>query len=111
MTAAAAFLSPPRRITTTTDEHGAFRIEIPRTVDDVFGTGLEIPYGLAVRWKTFGADIHEALDADGKSVAIQGQKLPPLTIRLRPGGKLRGKLLQEEDDRPIAGAKLHCRVV
>jgi protocatechuate 3,4-dioxygenase beta subunit len=99
ITVAAVFRSPPLRIVAKADEQGRFQVALPRL------TGSK-HYDLAARWRRQGADVGETFDATGKSVSIQGQSLPPMTIRLRSGGKLRGKLLRAEDGGPIAGARL-----
>lgn len=99
VTAAGIFVSPPRRITVVTDDQGRFRISLPKT------SGY-VSYGLAVRWRNQGCDLTRLPDANGKDVGIKGQLLPPCTIRLRTEGRLRGRLLQGEDDRPISGGRL-----
>ncbi len=63
-------------------------------------------YQLAIRHQGQGFDTYELSDEAGNRVALKGQHLPQQTIRLRAGGHLRGKLLADEDGRPIAGAKL-----
>jgi protocatechuate 3,4-dioxygenase beta subunit len=95
--AAALFHSPPLRKNAVANQQGVFEIDL---------AALGGRYVLAVRWQRQGADLNKALDEIGQSVEIKGQQLPPLVIRLRQGGQLRGKLLRAEDDGPIAGAKL-----
>lgn len=97
--AAAIFRKPPLRLTTVTDEKGEFKLDLPLVSGDT-------RYGLAVRWERQGADLTEGLNAAGESEHLRGQKLPPQVVRLRPAGRLRGKLLRAEDDGPIAGGKL-----
>lgn len=99
VSAAAIFHAPPLRLSTTTDAQGGFRLDLPPL------TGSK-RYALAVRWQRQGADLTEVSDGSGKEVAIAGQALPPVIVRLRPAGALHGKLLRTEDDGPIAGARL-----
>ena len=99
VTAAAIFYSPPLRVTTTTDERGAFSVELQPVSGDT-------KFFLVVRWQNQGAIVEDALDTAGKKVAITGQKLPTVSIRLQPGGRLRGRLLRAEDDGPIAGGRI-----
>ncbi|MBI3837282.1 MAG: carboxypeptidase regulatory-like domain-containing protein [Planctomycetia bacterium] len=96
---AAIFHSPPVRLTTTTDKKGAFALDLEETHGST-------RYALAVRWQMQGAVLTSAADSDGKSAEIRGQTLPPLLIRLRRGGRLRGKVLRDEDGGPIVGARL-----
>jgi Carboxypeptidase regulatory-like domain len=97
--AAAIFHKPPLRMNTVADDKGAFQLDVPRLSGDE-------RYALAVRWRRQGADVTEGVDSAGKTVSLKGRQLPPLVVRLRPAGRLRGKLLRAEDDGPIAGAKL-----
>ncbi|HVU90247.1 MAG TPA: carboxypeptidase regulatory-like domain-containing protein [Pirellulales bacterium] len=99
ISAARIFHSPPWRATVTAAADGAFSIDLPRCA------GSE-RYIIAVRHQNEGAEFYETLDAQGKSVRLEGQSLPPMTVHLRPGGALRGRVLQAEDDRPIPGARL-----
>jgi hypothetical protein len=99
ISAAGVFHKPPLRLKAVADDKGAFKIDLPRLEGDE-------RYALAVRWQRQGATTYEGLDSQGKTVSLQGQKLPPQVARLRPGGSLRGRLLRAEDDGPIAGAKL-----
>jgi len=99
VTAAAIFHSPPLRVMTTTDERGAFSVELPPVSGDT-------KFFLVARWQNQGAIVEDALDSAGKKVAIAGQKLPTVSIRLQPGGRLRGRLLRAEDDGPIAGGRV-----
>jgi hypothetical protein len=48
----------------------------------------------------------EANDSYGTVVFAAGQNPRPVTIRLTPRGIVRGRVLQAEDDKPIAGARL-----
>jgi protocatechuate 3,4-dioxygenase beta subunit len=97
--AAAVFQSPPWRLSTTTDDKGVFRLDLP----PVSG---HVRYTLVARWQTQGAETWDAWEMNGKAVSMQGQKLPSQVLRLRTAGHLRGRLLQVEDDRPIAGASV-----
>ena len=97
--AAAIFHSPPLRRTAMADQNGAFQIDLPPQ------SGSQ-RYMLAVRWQGQGINLTDALDANGEATGIRGQILPSQTIRLRPGGKFHGRLLQAENDAPIAGAQL-----
>jgi len=99
ITAAAVFHSPAVRIRATADEAGKFRVLLPKLENYK-------SYLLAVRWRDQGADVFEAIDASGQIAKIQGQRLPPTTVRLQRQGTLRGRLLQAEDDRPLANARL-----
>jgi len=98
--AAALFHTPPLRVQTVADENGQFELVLPRL------SGGEY-YSLAARDRFEGADVWNVNDANGKKVSIKGQPLPPVSIRLRPVGTLRGRLLQEEDGQPIANAELY----
>jgi hypothetical protein len=99
VTAAAIFHSPPLRKTTSTDGNGAFQLDLPTL------SGSK-RYALAVRWQTYGADLTDGLDTDGKKTSLRGQKLPSQAIRLGDGGTLRGRVLSDEDGAPIPGARL-----
>jgi hypothetical protein len=96
---AAVFHSPPVRLNTTANEKGAFVVNLEQMRESS-------RYSLAVRWQSQGAVVTETADADGKPVGIQGQKLPPLVVRLRQGGRLHGRVLREEDGGPIADSRL-----
>jgi hypothetical protein len=100
ITADAVFKSPPLRRMTKADDQGAFQIDLPK----VSGSQR---YVLAVRWKMQGAKVGDTLDKDGQTTSIQGQALPPVSVRLSMGGDLNGRLLQTEDDKPISGARLY----
>jgi hypothetical protein len=54
-----------------------------------------------------GAQVWDTLTKDGQKTGIQGQALPPVSVRLSTGGELKGRLLQAEDDKPISGARLY----
>ncbi len=48
----------------------------------------------------------QARNSAGSEVDLAGQELPEISVRLRPGGALHGRLLRAEDDGPIADARL-----
>jgi hypothetical protein len=94
--AAATFVSPPLRVRAETDARGEFRLEL---------APLEEPQ----RWSIctrLGRQGGEVRTEHGTVKVTQEGKLAPVTIRLADRGMLRGRVLQAEDDQPIAGAKL-----
>ena len=73
---AAIFRSPPVRLTTMTNDKGAFAVDLEQVHEST-------RYAVAVRWQMQGTVLTDATDSHGKSVKIQWQKLPPILIRLR----------------------------
>jgi hypothetical protein len=96
VSAAGMFVKPALRLQTTTDAKGQFRLELK-------------PLSGAERWSVCarkGRMGGEANDPYGIVAVAAGQDPAPLVIRLVERGVVRGRVLQAEDNRPIAGANL-----
>ena len=96
VSAAAMFYEPALRHEATTDAHGQFRLEL---------RPLQEPQRWAVCAR-LGTQGGEANNTHGTIKIDAGMDLAPVVIRLQQRGIVRGRVLQAEDDRPIAGAKL-----
>src|SRR4051794_33390905 len=96
VTAAAMFFRPALRRETMTDESGNFHLDLQ-------------PLSGAERWSVcarLGRLGGEANDSFGTVRVTAGQNPLPVTIRLEERGELRGRVLEAEDDEPVAGAQL-----
>ena len=81
--------SPPVRKVVQADNEGRFQID------------LSMPDGspsisFAARWELQGAQVFKTVD----------QAAEPVIIRLRQAGRLRGRLLREEDGEPVSAARV-----
>ena len=94
--AAAVFVRPALRQQTTTDDKGAFRLELQPLNDS---------YNWSIRAR-LGRMSGEANDAYGTVKFRPGQTPGEIVIHLVERGILQGRLLQAEDDRPVSGARL-----
>jgi len=92
--AAGLFVSPPTRVLGKTDDSGLFSLELPAV-----GSRWKIHARLGVEFGVVGNE-------HGIITVPEKKALAPVVIRLKPEGILRGRILQMEDKRPIAGAKL-----
>jgi beta-lactamase regulating signal transducer with metallopeptidase domain len=94
--AAAVFVSPHLRHFTDADAEGRFKFDL-------------VPLNDPEKWTVharLGDEGGEANDAYGSVKIRKGDNPKSVEIRLAPRGWLRGKVLESETQKPIAGAKL-----
>ena len=92
--------SPPLRWVIEADDDGRFQLDLP-TLE-----GSE-RFALAARWKSQGAQVFPKLAEIDNVDKFREVTSQAIAIRLKECGRLRGRLLSENDDKPLKKASVY----